>query len=78
MNTPSPQSVPDVMTCIKTSCDLAHSRLTIELFCREMDQPLTRPPCFPLAGFVLLSAMNGVGLLGVGCIHNDRHDKPGG
>ena len=50
--------------------------LRIELFCREMDQPLTRPPCFSLAGVVLLSAMNGLGLLGVGWTHHDRYDKP--
>ena len=66
MNTTSPDSLSAVMTWLTVTCDLAHRRLRIELFCREMDQPLTRPPCFSLAGFVLLSAMNGVGLRGVG------------
>ena len=47
-------------------CDPAHRVLRIEIVCREMDQPLTRPPCFSLKGVVLLSASSGVGLLGVG------------
>lgn len=49
--------------------------LRIELVFREMDQPLTRPPCFPLTGVVLLSASNGFGHLGVGWIHHDRLDE---
>ena len=66
MNTPSPTLSELSLTWLTATCDLAHSLLRIELFCREMDQPLTRPPCFSLTGVVLLSAMNGVGLLGVG------------
>ena len=31
-----------------TLIDLAHSCWRIELFCREMDQPFTRAPCFCL------------------------------
>ena len=65
MNTTSPTLSELSLTRLTASCDFAHSLLRIELVCREMDQPLTRPPCFPLAGFVLLSANYGVGLLGV-------------
>ena len=66
MNTTSPILSELSLTWLTASCDLAQSLLRIELFCQEKDQPFTRPPCFPLAGFVLLSASNGVGLLGVG------------
>ena len=64
------------LTWLTANCDLAHSHLEFELICREMDQPLTRPPCFSLTGVVLLSAMNGVGLLGVGWTQHGRYDKP--
>ena len=61
MNTTSPDSLSAVMTWLTVTCDLAHSLLRIELFCREMDQPLTGPSCFSLMGVVLLSASDGGG-----------------
>ena len=46
------------------------------MICWEIDQSLTRPLFFSLMGVVLLSAMNGVGLLGVGWTNHDRYEKP--